>query len=307
MAVEGKVNVVPGSIKITMPKDLGDGRKPLPALFVGATSVVCHLTQGFNSAGVPNNEFGALTGGSIDTAINGPAWRAKGEFEIDTDNQPLLDQYEFGFIQIMFQGTFLLQYAGARPALGSIAMQPNFQDEHFLDSNPVHTPWTLPPNDRQIILNKRVTCFTGDHPAFLTKRRTENFHPSFAGSAAVDNHFQIILHSMHFITVLTQFDKRTLKPEPLASFRWNLKYRFDVKYLKGTPVVSSASELKFDPQAKLGTPDFNGDEKKIFEARSGNFFNTVAPPKYRAALQKGSPFRTESDDWFLNVPKDFFS
>src|SRR6185369_13533298 len=83
MAVEGKVNVVPGSVKITMPKDLKDGRKPVPALFVGATNVACHLSEGFNKAAVPNSEFGSLTDGSIDAAINGPAWRAKGEFEID--------------------------------------------------------------------------------------------------------------------------------------------------------------------------------------------------------------------------------
>jgi hypothetical protein len=269
--------------------------------------VVCHLTQGFNSAAVPNSEFGSVTDGSIDKAISEPAWRAKAEFQLDTDDSSQIDQFEFGFIQIMFDGLFLLQYAGAKRALGAISIQPDFQNEHYLDSNPSHTPWTLPPADRQIVIGNRVTCFTGDHPAFLAKRRTENFHPTFETSAAVDNHFQFINHGMHFITVLAQFEKRTLKVEPLASFRWDLKYLFEVKYLNRAAIVSNGSILRFDPRAKVGVPDFNGDEKKIFESRSGQFFNTVAPPKYRAALQKGSPFRTESDEWFLNVPRDFFA
>ena len=112
---------------------------------------------------------------------------------------------------------------------------------------------------------------------------------------------------MDFITVLAQFEKKSLKVQALASFRWQLRYRFEVKYVNGSAVVRNASSIKFDPQAKIGDPGFDGDEKKIFDSRSGLFFNTVAPGKYRAALQRGSTARTESDTWFLNVPKDFFS
>jgi len=301
------VAVVAGSIKFTMPDAGLEGRKPRPDLFINSSHVVCHLSHGFNSAGVPSNEFGSVNNGPIDGAIAEAAWRAKVEFRLDTKDKAEIARFEFGFIQIMFDGQFLMQYAGAKPQLGALSIRPDFQNTFYLDSNPAHTPWTLPPADREILIDDRIICFTGDHPAFLAKRRTENFHPSFANSTAIDNHVQLISHNMDFITVLAQFEKKTLKVQALASFRWQLKYRFDVKYANGTPIISNASSIKFDPQAKIGDPGLNGDEKKIFDSRSGLFFNTVAPGRYRAALQRGSSARTDSDDWFLNVPKDFFS
>jgi hypothetical protein len=301
------VAVVAGSISFTMPDAGLEGRKPRPDLFINSSHVVCHLTHGFNAAGVPNNEFGSVNNGSIDRAVSEPAWRAKAEFRLDTRDKTEIDKFEFGFIQIMFDGQFLMQYAGARPQLGSLSIQPDFQNTFYLDSNPAHTPWTLPPDQRQILIDDRIICFTGDHPAFLAKRRTENFHPGFGNSAAIDNHVEFISHSMHFITVLAQFEKKTLQVQPIASFRWQLKYQFQLRYVNGTPVVQNGSSIKFDPQAKIGDPGFNGDEKKIFDSRSGQFFNTVAPAKYRAALQRGSSARTESDTWFLNVPKNFFT
>jgi hypothetical protein len=301
------VAVVAGSVKFTMPDAGLEGRKPRPNLFINSSHVVCHLSHGFNPAGVPNNEFGSVNNGSIDRAISEAAWRAKAEFRLDTRDKAEIAKFEFGFIQIMFDGQFLMQYAGAKPQLGSLAIAPDFQNTTYLDSNPAHTPWTLPPADREILIDDRIICFTGDHPAFLAKRRTENFHRNFGDSAAIDNHVQFISHSMHFITVLAQFEKKSLQVQALASFRWQLKYQFEVKYVNGTPVVRNASTIKFDPQAKVGDPGFNGDEKKIFDSRSGLFFNTVAPGKYRAALQRGSTARTESDTWFLNVPRDFFT
>jgi hypothetical protein len=300
------VAVVAGSIKFTMPDAGLEGRRPRPDLFMNSSHVVCHLSHGFNAGGVPSNEFGSVNNGSIDRAISEAAWRAKAEFRLDTSDAAEIAKFEFGFIQIMFDGQFLMQYAGAKPQLGSLSIQPDFQNAFYLDSNPTHTPWTLPPADREILIGDRIICFTGDHPAFLAKRRTENFHRSFGDSAAIDNHFQFISHSMHFITVLAQFEKKTLAVQALASFRWQLKYQFEVKYLNGTPIIRNASTIKFDPAAKIGDPGFNGDEKKIFDSRSGLFFNTVAPGRYRAALQKGSSARTESDTWFLSVPKDFF-
>ena len=301
------VAVVAGSIQFTMPDAGLEGRKPRPNLFINSSHVVCHLTHGFNSGGVPNNEFGSVNNGSIDRAISEAAWRAKAEFLLDTSDKAEIAKFEFGFIQIMFDGQFLMQYAGAKPQLGSLAIAPDFQNTFYLDSNPVHTPWTLPPADREIHIDNRVICFTGDHPAFLAKRRTENFHRNFGNSAAIDNHVQLINHSMHFITLLAQFEKKSLTVQALASFRWQLKYQFEVKYANGTPIILNGSSIKFDPVAKIGDPGFNGDERKIFDSRSGLFFNTVAPAKYRAALQRGSSARTESDTWFLNVPKDFFS
>jgi len=301
------VAVVPGSIKFTMPDAGLEGRKPRPALFVNSSHVVCHLTHGFNAGGVPNDEFGSVNNGSIDRAISEAAWRAKAEFRLDTSDKAEIAKFEFGFIQIMSDGQFLMQYAGARPPLGSLAISPDFQNTTYLDSNPAHTPWTLPPADREILIGDRIVCFTGDHPAFLAKRRTENFHRNFGNSAAIDNHFQLISHSMDFITVLAQFEKKSLQVQALASFRWQLRYRFDVKYVNGAPIIRNASSIKFDPQAKIGDPGFSGDEKKIFDSRSGLFFNTVAPGRYRAALQRGSSARTESDTWFLNVPRDFFT
>ena len=209
------VAVVAGSIKFTMPDAGLEGRKPRPALFINSSHVVCHLTHGFNSAGVPNNRFGSVNDGSIDRAISEAAWRAKAEFRLDTSDKAEIAKFEFGFIQIMFDGQFLMQYAGAKPQLGSLAIAPDFQNTFYLDSNPAHTPWTLPPADREILIGDRIICFTGDHPAFLAKRRTENFHPSFGDSAAIDNHVQLISHSMHFITVLAQFEKKSL-PGPGA-------------------------------------------------------------------------------------------
>ena len=68
------VAVVAGSIKFTMPDAGLEGRKPRPDLFINSSHVVCHLTHGFNSAGVPNNEFGSVNNGSIDRAISEAAW-----------------------------------------------------------------------------------------------------------------------------------------------------------------------------------------------------------------------------------------
>ena len=49
------VAVVAGSIQFTMPDAGLEGRKPRPNLFINSSHVVCHLTHGFNSGGVPNN------------------------------------------------------------------------------------------------------------------------------------------------------------------------------------------------------------------------------------------------------------
>ena len=120
------VAVVAGSINFTMPDAGLEGRRPRPDLFINSSHVVCHLTHGFSAAGVPNNEFGSVHNGSIDRAISEPAWRAKAEFRLDTRNKTDIDRFEFGFIQIMFDGQFLMQYAGARPQLGSLSIQPDF-------------------------------------------------------------------------------------------------------------------------------------------------------------------------------------
>lgn len=303
----GRADVIPGSVKVTMPKDRGDGRKPAPSLFMGNTAIVCHLSEGFKKERVPDTSWGAQMDGSIDSAVSREAWVAKAEFDLDTDDATLINQWDYGFIQIMYAGQFYMQYAGAKSGLGSIAIEPDFQDTHYLDSNPETTPWTRPAADRQDVAGRRVTCYTGDHPAFLTKRKQENFHDGFTGSTAIENHFQVINYSMYFLTVLTRRLKIGVnKPEPLASFRWNLRYRFEVKYLQGKPNIINNSELKFDPQAKIGEPNFNGDERKIYENTTGLFFNTSVPTRYRAALAKGSPNRKDSKTWFLNIPKDFF-
>lgn len=288
------VGVTPGSLKVE--SHLKDGRNAVPALFMNDTQVMCHLTHGFNK-----------TAATLDQAITDQAWRARADFQLTTANRAEIDKFDFGFIQIMFEGGFLIDYAGRKRQLGSVRISPPIQDETYLDSNVAHTPWTEDASARVNLVGDRVTCFTGDHPAFLAKRQVDNFHPSFGGSAAVQNEFFFISHRMDFITVLTQLEKATLQQEALASFRWRLHYTFEVKYRSGRPLVTSLSKLQFEP-AKLGPPtDFTPDEKKVFDSRSGKFFNTVAPLKLRAAMERNSSARDDRPEWGLTVPADFFA
>jgi len=287
------VSIKPGTL--TVDSHLKDGRNALPNLKIGDESVICHLTHGFNP--------GATT---LDQAIVDQAWRARADFQLDTADKVEIDKFDFGFIQIMYQGGFLLDYAGRKTQLGSVRISPPIEDEVYLDSNPTHTPWTEADAARVNLVGDRITCFTGDHPAFLAKRQVQNLDPSFTGSLAIDNDFFAIVHKMHFLTVLAQFEKKTLQQEALASFRWRLTYHFEVKYKSGRPSVRNLSKIEFEP-AKLGQPAFSPDEKKVFDARSGRFFNTVAPLELRRAMIKGSPARDDRPQWGLNIPADFFT
>ena len=301
------VDIVPGSLTFTMPREMPSGLKAKPRLFMNDTNVVCHLSEGFTAAGVPKTSFGGPGGNSLLSAVTGFAWMANADFDLDTDDAAQIAKFDFGFVQMANEGQFSVEYAGAKAPLGSIALSPSISNTTFLDTEATIAPWTRPPTQRLSRAGKGVSCLTGDHPAIMFRRTAENFHPSFSGSGAVQNHFRLIRHDMDFLTVLVKSEKATLKMDPLASFRWSVKYRFDVKYKGGKPITSIMAAFDMDQAAKIGQPSFSPDEKHIFDTRGGLLFNGLAGLKLRDAQQKGSPDRRDDPTWFLSVPKDFMT
>ncbi|MCK0195933.1 hypothetical protein MWN34_03310 [Ancylobacter sp. 6x-1] len=268
--------------------------KPDILLPPSGPSAICHLGKGFVSEN--NVSF---------------AWTANGSVKM-TGTPEELSSAELGFIQFAEQFELGIEYSGAEPAGGSIAIDPAqpptwTHSTQLLDSDIGFRPWTRP-SPRFTTLNAVSTAETGDHPMIKVARKLTN------RTTQTENFLRSITDSRHFTTVFTLKDTSTNPQRPtgprnqyLAHFTWDIRYRFDLIWKGGVPHVEmNASKATFGP-ITMGPPPAMANMLSE-NNQAGPDFNEISRAALRSAVVFGQPpARRDEATRFLSTPKNFFT
>jgi len=260
-----------------------DRKGASPAAKATKGAMFFHLTKGFDTN--PKNMKDAISFvGNVEAITN------KKEFE----------DFRFGFIQLMQLVEYQVIYLGRTPGDGQVTIQ--VSTNLLLDSKPSIQPFTSIDNGQLIDVPfqqaKRITANFGDHPSSKVKLDLTNLR-----TAANMFLFRFLDHRLA-VTALVAEDPQG-KRQILAHMTWLLKYRVEVVWRKGAPVVTQNSSALTAPNSQLGPPT-GAAASKITQG---------APPHYNAEVQARidkvvaniSPGRKDED--FPSAsgrPPDFF-
>lgn len=274
-----------------------------PALDLSRTWAVLHLTQGCKTSEIPTLDAGR----KVEEVISGAAWSGQSDFKLKAGARAA--DFEYGYTQTATFGTFYAQYAGEKPQLGSISVGLGLDATTFPDGGTTHRPWSSPnAANRQKEAGDVITCQHRDHPNIIFPLTMVNRNEDFKNSPAITNLLQLVKYSLSFHALLCERKKTGATLTPVASFRWEVAWGFELKYRQGKPQIVRNSSTKTFSAIVEGAPSLNADEEKQLPKTSGSLFNTeVNAMLQRAFRDQQSGLRRYDSTWFLNIPKDFFT
>ena len=264
-----------------------------PDVAVRATSVVCHLTQGFDA----NEHFDPTK-----PNVSRLAWTCTGKVRVSKGAGETLTGWEFGFIQFQKVNSISMFYAGKTASAGAIVIQahepPIMPQKTALDSFVGFSPWTKA-SPRFKATGNEIEYGTGDHPmlaaGFSRKNRTTN----------QDNFLFHLINDREFFTIMSARDPDG-KLTHLRNFRWTLRYDFKFNWRGGMPMrVASASAIQFDAvqNGAPSAPELSG----MLADPIGPFANDLGAAAILHSVTTSNPTnRKDLPQRFVNVPHDFF-
>ncbi len=271
-----------------------DFSKAKPDVFINPVGhLICHLTQGFNSAAFPNGQSNAITADAHVPIALGP-----GES---------IGNFNFGFVQIgrinpgqSFSGIF---YAGRMHSEGSITVNPNVPPA--LASPILYDSTGSPPDPffetpTGSFTPPKMNATWGDHPALKVPLKLRN------SGRNVDNFLFHLILDREFWTIFTSTDAAA-KITYIAHFHWQVRYDVELMWRNQNAVVRRNKSIAKVVDAKVKGAPTDADLQPLLAKPSGARANALyGRAMTQAFFGARGPNHTENDTRFANVPNDFW-
>ncbi len=275
--------------------------KAKPAIHLGSTGLVFHLTNGFDKSKL----------GQVNHMSH--AWTADGQVEVLSDMGALsFAGWDFGFIQFQEIKTGLLWYAGQVPEHGMIeityAKAPALTQTLLLDSDADFSPWTA--DKPRFTMSHTVTqqfcsASTGDHQMSMFGFTIKNDKTNEL------NYLHTVVDERQFWTVFVAKDPKGNFIH-LAHFKSKLKYAATIKWRAGKPTLftsPASKDISFETPVKGAPTDKN--LQTLLKTPKGPQANTTVNFAIKLSVQplhSQSKAGNRSDSIFWNdfIAKDFY-
>lgn len=275
--------------------------KAKPAVHLGSTGLVFHLTNGFDKSKL----------GQVNHMSH--AWTADGQVEVLSDMGVLsFSGWDFGFIQFQEIKSGLLCYAGQVTEHGLIeanyAKAPALTQTLLLDSDADFSPWTA--SKPRFTMSHTLTqqfcsASTGDHQMSLFGLTIKN------DKTNETNYLHTVVDERRFWTVFTAKDPNG-NFHHLAHFKSKLKFAVTIKWRAGKPTLFTSPAMKdisFDTPVQ-GAPT-DKSLQSLLKAPAGPQANLTVNFAIKLSVQpllnQGKVAnRSDSIFWNAFIPGDFY-
>jgi hypothetical protein len=276
-AASAGIDVISGQVR----PDL----KILPGALV--PMLICNLTNKFNA----------------DPAKVGWAFNLDGHVKVGIGPGETLDRHHFGFVQYIRHTFFGIFYAGRQSREGSISMllHSEIGTDYMLDCSPnTDKPFMWPKAGHFSQDGNEAIGNMGDHPVLSIRQSQPNVKTGH------ENYIFHIVDQRNAWAIFTVKDAAG-KFQHLAHVPWDLRYEFKFKWVAGKPVAENLSTFTMGKVAR-GAPT-DAELSPVLASLSATQ-TPIANDKIKAALAAllvpPATNRSDTDKWFMNVPRDFF-
>jgi len=263
-----------------------------PDIFIASTAgnIICHMTEGFDSAKFPIEQRDAFT--------------ANAQVPVRLTGGDTIDGWDYGFVQFARANACRVFYVGPTRANGRVTVQVHIPPAlasavHLDQTSSASVPWFSTP--MLAYLPPMISARWGDHPAVRIPATLRN---STTNSQNYLFHYQ---DEREFWSIFTARDPSG-KLDYIGHFQW--KVRWDCQfYWMGGKLFKRNNTSSFDiVQRKVIGPPTDPDVKPLLADPKGPAMKEeFGGALTRALYGARGPNRSEDVGWYTNVPQDFYT